>query len=95
MMSGQADHLADEPPIEPVVRWQNGRRRLAADLVAGRSDGAVLIGVSAVLALAVGALAIGALAIGTLAVGRITAGRVRLKDVEIDNLVIRRSSGVA
>jgi hypothetical protein len=93
-MSVEGDPLADDEPAEPIVRWQNGRRTPAADLVASRSSGAIFIGASAILALAVGALAIGALAIGTLAVGRLTAGRVRLKDVEIDSLVVRRSRGL-
>ncbi|MGH7490065.1 MAG: hypothetical protein ACREMY_31330, partial [bacterium] len=44
----------------------------------------------AVGALAFGALAVGALAIGSLAVGRIIIGKARFREVEIDDLTVRR-----
>jgi hypothetical protein len=49
-----------------------------------------LLGVAAAAALAVGAVSVGAMAIGALAIGSLTAGRARLRDVEIDRLVVRR-----
>ena len=69
---------------EPIVAWQPTGRGAR-----GVTQAAMLIG-----AVAVGALAVGALAIGTLAIGRLAVGRVRLGRVMIDELIVRRASGL-
>jgi hypothetical protein len=80
----------DEAPAEPVVEWQPTHRILAGQATAGSVGLAVAVG-----ALAFGALAIGAVAIGALAIGRLAVGRVRLRDVEIDNLLVRKVTGLS
>jgi hypothetical protein len=42
------------------------------------------------LALALGAASLGALAIGAVAIGRLAIGKARLRELEIDELTIRR-----
>ncbi|MHB8529991.1 MAG: hypothetical protein ACYC8V_10840 [Caulobacteraceae bacterium] len=81
----ESDRLA-----EPIVQWQPKTRAAPGDTSLVSRSGAVLIGAMAGGVLAFGALAIGALAVGTLLIGRLAVGRVQLKDVEIDNLVVRR-----
>lgn len=45
---------------------------------------------SAVGALAAGALAVGAYAVGALAIGRLAVGKARIRNLEIDELTVRR-----
>ncbi len=77
---------------EPIVQWRPAHRSRAGGVTAGA--GGALALTAAMGALAVGALAIGALAIGAVAIGRLSIGRVRLRRVEIDDLVVRRVSGI-
>jgi hypothetical protein len=86
------DDPLDQAPAspDPIVDWQPTHQRLAGRLTIGSAGALVAFG-----ALAFGALAIGAVAIGALAIGRLAIGRVRLRDVEIDNLVVKKVSGLS
>ena len=79
---------------EAIVQWQPNHRQRSGAVTVGTASGGVIAASAAVGALAIGALAIGALAIGTLVIGRLTVGRVRLREVHIDNLIVRRASGL-
>lgn len=89
----------DEDPRDPevlpeeIVHWQPNPRSLpvARPAVAG---GAAAVGVGTVLAIAMGAFAIGALAVGAMAIGRLAVGRARFRELEIDNLIVHRVSGL-
>jgi hypothetical protein len=92
----QDDQAAAEPfdAPEDLVQWQPTHRRGGGLLPTGAASGETAVVGAAVGALAVGALAFGVVAIGALAIGRLTIGRVRLREVVIDNLVVRRVSGL-
>jgi hypothetical protein len=81
-----SDYDQPEGLEDAFFQWQPPRRPLAR---AGAPPSLVLLG-----ALALGAAAIGALAIGALAIGRLTIGRARVRDLQIDNLRVRRVTGL-
>ena len=67
-----------------LVHWYPPRHQLP-HATASKIEGALLLG-----AAAFGAMALGALAIGALAIGRLAVGRARFKDLEIDQLTVRK-----
>jgi hypothetical protein len=64
--------------------------RAGARELAVRREGALAIGATMLGALALGALACGAVAIGTLALGRLAVGKAKLRQGEVDDLLIAR-----
>ena len=90
------DQAAAEPfdAPEDIVQWQPTHRRGGGLMSTGAASGRTAAVGAAIGALAIGALAVGVVAIGAVAIGRLTIGRVRLREVVIDNLVVRRVSGL-
>ena len=88
-----SEYHPGEPDLaEDVAQWQPARSVVSGS--PGMVTGGVAAGSALLLAFAMGSVAGGAMAIGALAIGRLSVGKVRLKDVEIDNLVVRRSRGL-
>jgi hypothetical protein len=86
-VNGADDSFAEAPAsFDPGTRWRPRRHHR----IGARLTGAAV----ATVAVAAGALAIGALAIGSLAIGRLLIGRVRVRDLEIDNLIVRKVEGL-
>jgi hypothetical protein len=81
------DSEAAKDLVADLEKLREPRPLIGGAAAGGLAAGSVILG-----AAALGALALGALAIGVLAIGRLSIGKARFREIEIDNLIVRRRS---